>query len=178
MQGYYDAMKQLGRFDGLYYTFTRVNDLRAATLAAASCERGRGLDAEAVRRATLRADQMVAPDERAGGGLREEKLLPAGASARSELAAALLGFPESAPSTRPARWPRNCARRCLPKTRLRRRAPGSRKPSPEWGRAAPFCRFTRAPDGSAEDCPGVDRAPLRRTPRVAAALGIACAAEL
>ena len=32
MQGYYDAMKQFGRFDGLFYTFTRLNDLRSATL--------------------------------------------------------------------------------------------------------------------------------------------------
>ena len=91
-RGYCDAMKQLGRFDGLFYTFAHVNDLRAATLGRRFMRAVAAFDAEAVRRATLRADQMVAPLMNAlEAGLREEKLSFRQALLRAlELAAALL----------------------------------------------------------------------------------------
>ena len=46
-RGYCDAMKQLGRFDGLFYTFARVNDLRAATLGRRLMREIAAFDAEA-----------------------------------------------------------------------------------------------------------------------------------
>lgn len=98
MQGYYDAMKQLGRFDGLYYTFTRLNDLRAATLGRRFMREAAGFDAEAVRRAMVRADRTVAPLMGAlEAELREEKLSYKQALLRAlEMAAGLMGFPECA----------------------------------------------------------------------------------
>ena len=98
MQGYYDAMKQFGRFDGLFYTFTRLNDLRSATLGRRLMREAAAFDAEAVRRAMVRADQMVAPlMGTLEAGLREEKLSFKQALLRAlELAAGLMGFPEAA----------------------------------------------------------------------------------
>ena len=98
LRGYCDAMKQLGRFDGLFYTFARVNDLRAATLGRRFMREAAAFDAEAVRRAMLRADRTVAPLMGAlEAGLREEKLSFKQALLRAlELAAGLMGYPEDA----------------------------------------------------------------------------------
>ena len=43
MQGYYDAMKQLGRFDGLYYTFTARERPARRHAGPPLHARGRGL---------------------------------------------------------------------------------------------------------------------------------------
>ena len=98
LQGYYDAMKRFGRFDGIFYTFTRLNELRAATLGRRLMCEIAAFDAEAVRRASLRADKMVAPLIAAlEAGVREAKLSFKQVLLRAvELAAAILGFPEAA----------------------------------------------------------------------------------
>ena len=98
MQGYYDAMKCFGRFDGIFYTFTRLNELRAATLGRRFMRKIAAFDAEAVRRASLRADKMVAPLISAlDADVRERKLSFKQVYLRAlELAAAILGFPEAA----------------------------------------------------------------------------------
>lgn len=98
MQGYYDAMKLYGRFDGVFYTFTRLNELRAATLGRRLMRAAGAFDAEAVRRASLRADKLVAPLMSAlEAGVREPRLSFKQAYLRAlELAAGILGFPEAA----------------------------------------------------------------------------------
>ena len=179
MQGYYDAMKQLGRFDGLYYTFTRVNDLRAATLGRRFMRAVAAFDAEAVRRATLRADQMVAPLMNAlEVGLREEKLSFRQALLRAlELAAALLGFPEC------AIYEAGALAAQLREALLAEDAPapqsaGEAEALARMGPRRALAGLTRALTERGE-LPPEWTEPLCAVPAaVAAALGIACAAEL
>ena len=91
-------MKLYGRFDGVFYTFTRLNELRAATLGRRLMRAAGAFDAEAVRRASLRADKLVAPLMSAlEAGVREPRLSFKQAYLRAlELAAGILGFPEAA----------------------------------------------------------------------------------
>lgn len=98
MQGYYDAMKALGCFDGVFYTFTRLNELRAATLGRKLMLSVGAFDAEAVRRASVRADKAVAPLMSVlEAGVREARLSFKQTYLRAlELAADILGFAQTA----------------------------------------------------------------------------------
>ena len=173
-------MKQLGRFDGLFYTFARVNDLRAATLGRRLMREIAAFDAEAVRRAMVGADRMVAPlmGTLEAGAARGKALLQAGAVAGAGAGRRPDGAAPRTPSTRPGRWPRGCARRCSTKTRPPRKAPGTPRPWPAWASAAPF-PASRAPFANAGVSTRSGVAPLCSVPTAtAAALGLACAAEL
>ena len=178
-RGYCDAMKQLGRFDGLFYTFSRVNDLRAATLGRRLMREIAAFDAEAVRRAMVGADRMVAPLMGAlEAGLREEKLSFKQALLRAlELAAALMGCPEDAVYEAGALA-----------ARLREALLNEDAPAPQSaGDAEALARMgeRRALSGLARALCERGRldaewvAPLCSVPTAtAAALGLACAAEL
>lgn len=96
--GYYDAMKAFGRFDGVFYTFARLNRLRAVTLGQRFSRLVSAFDAEAVRRGAIHADRYVAPLCGAlTRGVREVRLDWTQTFLRGvELACALLGFAQTA----------------------------------------------------------------------------------
>ncbi len=59
--GYYDAMKRYGRFDGLYYTFARLNHLRATIAGRRLMAEVAAFDAHAMARGTLVNKTVSAP---------------------------------------------------------------------------------------------------------------------
>ncbi len=96
--GYYDAMKKFGRFDGLFYTFTRLNDLRATTAGRRFMTEVARFDAIAVTRVTIGSKMVQAPVISAiESDLPEASLTYKQVYIRGlELAAAKLGFNEAA----------------------------------------------------------------------------------
>lgn len=61
LMGYYDTMKYYGRFDGLFYTFVKLNELRAVTAGRRFMREIMAFDEAAVTRTTIRPKVVVAP---------------------------------------------------------------------------------------------------------------------
>jgi len=59
LMGYYDAMKAYDHFDGIRYTFTRVNELRVANAARRYMQRAAAFDAEAITRSAFQSTQQM-----------------------------------------------------------------------------------------------------------------------
>lgn len=96
--GYYDAMKHLGLFDGVFYTFTRLNEARAARLGRRFMHMVSDFDSAVVTRAAIGSKEVTPPLIHAiESGVPVQKLSWKLAFVRGlELAAAKLNYVEAA----------------------------------------------------------------------------------